>query len=156
MPRVSADGSDKVAGFIRRDQLKPGQLFQVKGGRNTYGHIATNGKLFGLNMKTGGLSSTSKGSSKVSVVGNFSYTFNLLSPEFHQDKLRRDIGDEVIFVVRGGEAMYAAMGKIDGDTHFLSINLNGGRAFNDNYSVTGNGNSRVTVVGNYGVLANRS
>jgi len=57
----------------RRDQVKNGELFIVRGGNNLYGHLGrlANGSYKGVNIASGDTTITANGASMVDVVGTY-------------------------------------------------------------------------------------
>lgn len=131
---------------IARGTVKPGQLFQLVKkdgslGRTIYGALGNNGRNYSVNMTSGQLASTAKPQKKVSVVGKFAvgvtYCGNVATT-------RGAVTSGDIFKVKGKDTAYLALGRLT-DGRWASLNMND--PLNEDYAVTSNGKSHVTVIG---------
>lgn len=146
MAKVTLTRSKVVANGIRRDTVKPGQIFQLRKkdgtlGRKLYGALGRNGRLYSLNMESGELAGTGNAAKPVSVVGKFAInTTHCQNRVTSRDK----VASGEIFTVKGGDTSYLALGRLK-DGRWASVNMK--NPLNDDYAATSKGSSEVTVIG---------
>ena len=149
MPEVRYEGGSKTA-VLTRGQVKPGQVFSIVGrdGKKMaqrYAAIGHNGKAYSINLATGGLASTDNDNSRVAIVGTFTYDVKMNPNGVPVTKLRSQLADGDVFVVRGSKSgrLYAHMGALaNPGNRWLSVNL-GTR----DHAIATNGGKRVNVTG---------
>ncbi len=142
------------ATMVARSDVAPGQVFALKGrdgklGTN-FAHVGANtrtGRMYSVNLKTGELSSSTRGDKQVQLTGTFQYVINNTpAPSVVRECRRSEVRSGEAFHVNGKEVLYAHLGSISLDTEgWLSVPL----ARTENHGVTKKGNSRVNVVATF-------
>lgn len=153
MPTINITKGANATVLTRADVM-PGQVFAVKGRDGKLGtnyaavgiHSGT-GRMYSVNLKTGELSSSTRGDKEVVLTGSFQYVINNNpTPSVERECRRSDVRSGEAFNVKGKQVLYAHLGRISLDTDgFLSVPL----ARTENHAVTRNGNSRVNVVATF-------
>jgi hypothetical protein len=140
---------------IRRDQVKPGQVFQLVKkdgslGDKAYVDVGNNGKHLSVNADSGELSSTADGAKQVAVVGKTAFKITRSSDVEATTRGAVKVGQ--VFRVKGKETLYAHLGVLS-DGRLCSLNTSD--PFNEDYAVTGNTKSNVEVVGEWAIEGSR-
>lgn len=139
-----------------RAQVKPGQVFVVKGRNNTWGNtkyacLDSNGRFYSLKITDDGdmsLAATDNGDSSVKIVGKWKLNATILKNGDRRETIRGQVNDGELFVVKGGKKVYAHVGSLN-DGRLFSMVLD-----SDNHGVTDNTRSKVTVIGSYTIDVN--
>lgn len=138
---------------LTRAQVKPGQVFVVKGrngawGNTKYACLDSNGRFYSLKITPDGdmnLAATDNGNSAVKIVGKWKLSATIVKNGDRRQTTRGQVKDGELFAVKGGDKVYAHVGSLR-DGRLFSMVLN-----SDNHGVTANTRSKVSIVGSYTV-----
>lgn len=138
---------------LTRAQVKPGQVFVVKGrngawGNTKYACLDSNGRFYSLKITPEGemnLAATDNGASAVKIVGKWKLSATIVKNGDRRQTTRGQVKDGELFAVKGGDKVYAHVGSLK-DGRLFSMVLN-----SDNHGVTANTRSKVSIVGSYTV-----
>jgi hypothetical protein len=142
---------------IRRDQVKPGQVFSLVKkdgslGDKAYVDVGNNGKHLSVNADSGELSSTADGAKSVAIVGKAAFSVKRFSAADVVAATRGTVKVGQVFRVKGKETLYAHLGVLS-DGRLCSLNT--ADPLNEDYAVTGNTKSNVEVVGEWAIEGSR-